>query len=112
MPEGFIPLAETVVYLALAPKSNSTYAAYLSAQKEVRLNGPKPVPLHLRNASTGLQREWGYGKNYKYPHSYPGAWVEQDYLPQELLGRRFYHPKDQGLEPRLLTWIRNKKRKK
>ena len=112
MPEGFIPLAETVVYLALAPKSNSTYAAYLAAQKEVRLNGPKPVPLHLRNASTGLQKEWGYGKNYKYPHSYPGAWVEQDYLPQELLGRRFYHPKDQGLEPRLLTWIRNKKRKK
>ncbi|WP_457570906.1 replication-associated recombination protein A [Desulfovulcanus sp.] len=112
MPEGFIPLAETVVYLALAPKSNSTYAAYLAAQKEVRLNGPRPVPLHLRNASTGLQKEWGYGKNYKYPHSYPGAWVEQDYLPQELLGRRFYHPKDQGQEPRLLTWIRNKKRKK
>ena len=112
MPEGFIPLAETVVYLALAPKSNSTYAAYLAAQKEVRLNGPKPVPLHLRNASTALQKEWGYGKNYKYPHAYPGAWVEQDYLPQELLGRRFYQPKDQGLEPKLLTWLKSKKRKK
>ena len=112
MPEGFIPLAETVVYLALAPKSNSTYAAYLAAQKEVRLNGPKPVPLHLRNASTALQKEWGYGKNYKYPHAYPGAWVEQDYLPQELLGRRFYQPKDQGMEPKLLTWLKNKKRKK
>jgi putative ATPase len=112
MPEVFIPLAETVVYLALAPKSNSTYAAYLAAQKEVRLNGPKPVPLHLRNASTALQKEWGYGKNYKYPHAYPGAWVEQDYLPQELLGRRFYQPKDQGMEPKLLTWLKNKKRKK
>jgi putative ATPase len=111
MPEGFIPLAETVVYLALAPKSNSTYAAYLAAQKEVRLNGPRSVPLHLRNASTRLQKEWGYGKNYKYPHSYPGSWVEQDYLPQELLGRRFYHPKDQGQEPRLLAWIRKHKKK-
>ncbi len=110
MPEGFIPLAEAVVYLALAPKSNSTYAAYLSAQKEIRYNGPRPVPLHLRNASTSLQKEWGYGQGYKYPHKYPGAWIDQDYLPQELADRRFYEPKDQGQEPRLLAWL--KKRRK
>ena len=110
MPEGFIPLAEAAVYLALAPKSNSTYAAYLSAQKEIRHNGPRPVPLHLRNASTTLQKEWGYGQGYKYPHLYPGAWIEQEYLPSELAGRRFYEPKDQGQEPRLLAWLRKRKK--
>ncbi|EHJ47104.1 MgsA AAA+ ATPase domain-containing protein [Solidesulfovibrio carbinoliphilus subsp. oakridgensis] len=101
MPEGFIPLAQTVVYLALAPKSNTTYAAYLSAKKEIMQGGLKPVPLHLRNPSTRLQREWGFGKGYKYPHAYPEAWVEQDYLPEELVGRQFYTAKDQGMEPRL-----------
>jgi len=101
MPEGFIPLAQTVVYLALAPKSNTSYAAYLAAKKEIMQSGVKPVPLHLRNASTKLQREWGFGKGYKYPHAYPEAWVEQDYLPEELAGRQFYAPKDQGQEPRL-----------
>lgn len=111
MPEGFIPLAETVVYLALAPKSNSTYAAYLAAQKEVRMNGPRPVPLHLRNASTSLQKEWGYGQGYKYPHSFPASWVAQEYLPKELSERRFYQPKDQGQEPVLLSWIKKKDKK-
>ncbi len=101
MPEGFIPLAETAVYLALAPKSNSTYAAYLTAKKEIMQSGVRPVPLHLRNPSTKLQREWGFGKGYKYPHAYPEAWVEQPYLPEELVGRQFYTPKDQGQEPRL-----------
>ena len=101
MPEGYIPLAETVVYLALAPKSNSTYAAYANAAREVSRNGALSVPLHLRNASTKLQREWGYGRDYKYPHNFPQAWVEQAYLPPELEGRVFYQPKDQGEEPRL-----------
>jgi putative ATPase len=104
MPEGFIPLAETVVYLALARKSNSSYAAYLNAAKEVRSGGSLPVPLHLRNPSTTLHKEWGYGKGYKYPHDYPQAWVEQDYMPEELAGRRFYQPKDQGEEARLSAW--------
>lgn len=106
MPEGFIPLAQTAVYLALAPKSNSTYAGYRNVQQELKVNGPRPVPLHLRNASTALQREWGYGRGYKYPHNYPGSWVEQDYLPSELVGRVFYQPKDQGVEPKLLAWLR------
>ena len=106
MPEGFIPLAETVVYLALARKSNSSYAAYLTAAREVKYNGARPVPLHLRNASTQLQKEWGYGKEYKYPHNYPDGWVEQDYLPAELVGRRFYQPRDMGDEARLSQWWR------
>lgn len=110
MPEGFIPMAQTAVYLALAPKSNSTYAAYRTAQKEVRENGPKPVPLHLRNATSALQREWGYGRGYLYPHNFPKSWADQDYLPNDLVGRKFYHPKEQGEEPRLLAWLRQFRR--
>ena len=106
MPEGFIPLAETVTYLALARKSNSSYAAYLNAAREVKLNGARAVPLHLRNPSTQLQKDWGYGKEYKYPHNVPESWVPQDYLPPELAGRRFYQPRDNGEEPRLSQWWR------
>jgi len=106
MPEGFIPLAETVTYLAMAKKSNASYAAYLNAAREVKLNGARPVPLHLRNPSTQLQKEWGYGKEYKYPHNYPESWIEQSYLPPELEGRRFYQPRENGEEPRLSQWWR------
>ncbi|WP_297670548.1 replication-associated recombination protein A [uncultured Desulfovibrio sp.] len=106
MPEGFIPLAETVTYLAMARKSNSAYAGYLNAQREIKLNGARPVPLHLRNPSTQMQKEWGYGKDYKYPHNYPESWIEQSYLPPELEGRRFYQPRDNGEEPRLSQWWR------
>ncbi len=111
MPEGFIPLAETTVYLALAPKSNSAYAAYLAAKKELGIQGPKPVPLHLRNAATALQKQWGFGQGYKYPHSYPEAWVNQEYLPDELRGRQFYQAKDQGLEPRLAARLARLRKK-
>ncbi len=111
MPEGLIPLAQTVTYLALAPKSNSAYAGYLSAQKEVRTNGLQPVPLHLRNAATALHKKWGYGQGYKYPHTFPGAWIEQEYLPERLQNRKFYQPKDQGQEQRLNLWLRNKLKK-
>ncbi|MDR2892369.1 MAG: replication-associated recombination protein A [Deltaproteobacteria bacterium] len=104
MPEGFLPLAETCVYLALARKSNSAYAAYMNAAREVKANGAQPVPLHLRNASTKLQKEWGYGKGYLYPHNYQEAWVEQEYLPPEVLTRRFYAPKNQGEEARISSW--------
>lgn len=112
MPEGYIPLSETVVYLALARKSNSTYAAYANAAREVKVNGPQSVPLHLRNASTQLQREWGYGKDYKYPHNFPQAWVEQDYLPPSVRNRVFYQPKEYGEEPRLASWSKRLKRTK
>lgn len=101
MPEGFIPLAETAVYLALAPKSNSTYAAYIKAAREVKQNGPRPVPVHLRNAVTPMQKAWGYGQDYKYPHNYPESWVEQAYLPAELTGASFYQPRQNGREPAL-----------
>lgn len=107
MPEGFLPLAETVIYLALARKSNSAYAAYLNAQREIRASGTEAVPLHLRNASTRLQKEWGYGKGYRYPHNSPDAWVEQNYLPDALTGRQFYFPKELGAEGQLAAqWKR------
>ena len=110
MPEGFIPLAETVTYLALAPKSNSTYAAYLAAAKEIRANGRKPVPLHLRNPSSRLQKEWGYGKGYLYPHNYPEGYVPQQYLPDGLAGRKFYQHRELGVEPRLAAWLARAKK--
>jgi putative ATPase len=109
MPEGFIPMAETVVYLALAPKSNSAYAGYLAAQEEIRKHGPQPVPMHLRNPSTKLQKQWGYGSEYRYPHAYPGAWVDQGYLPESVRNRLFYQPKDQGAEPELIRWLRSRR---
>lgn len=112
MPEGFIPMAETVVYLALAPKNNASYAGYLNALKEVRENGKLPVPLHLRNASTSLHKEWGYGRGYKYPHAFSGSWVDQEYLPHELVqrGAQFFVPKNEGAEARMHAWLASRKR--
>ncbi len=104
MPEGFIPMAQTAVYLALAKKSNSTYAAYINAAREIKINGRRPVPLHLRNATSKLQKEWGYGKGYKYPHNFAEGWADQEYLPEGLEGRSFYIPRDNGDEPRLASW--------
>ena len=109
MPEAYMPLAETTIYLALARKSNSSYAAYLNARREVRSQGPLSVPLHLRTAVTPLQKEWGYGRGYKYPHAYRGGYVEQDYLPDGLVNRRFYKPSANGDEPRLSQWWRRVK---
>ena len=104
MPEGFIPMAETCVYLALAKKSNTSYTAYLRAKEDIKQRGKFPVPLHLRNATTQLQKEWGYGQDYLYPHDYPEAWVKQNYLPPELKDANFYQPKNNGEEPRLYQW--------
>ncbi|MBQ7738849.1 MAG: replication-associated recombination protein A [Desulfovibrionaceae bacterium] len=106
MPEGFIPMAETCVYLALAKKSNTAYTAFLRAKEEIRQHGKRPVPLHLRNATTALQKEWGYGKDYLYPHNFPEAWVAQDYLPPEVKDGNFYQPKINGEEPKLCQWWR------
>jgi len=111
MPEGGIIMAETAVYLALSPKSNATYSAYRNTQKEIRENGAQPVPLHLRNASTALHREWGYGRGYLYPHNFPKSWADQDYLPSSLGTRTFYHAKDQGEEPKLNAWLRQFKKR-
>ncbi len=98
MPEGFVPMAEAAVYLATAPKSNASYAAYLKAREDVETTHHLPVPLHLRNAPTGLMRAAGYGKGYKYAHDYEEHYVEQEHLPEQLSGRRYYQPSGQGFE--------------
>ena len=98
MPEGRIPLAEATVYLASAPKSNSTYAALNQAMEDVRERVNEPVPVHLRNAVTGMMQVAGYGKNYKYAHDYEGHFEPQEYLPSSLEGRRYYYPGDEGAE--------------
>lgn len=99
-PEGRLPLAECAVYLALSPKSNSAYMAIKSALAEVRESGDLPVPLHLRNAPTKLMQDMGYGRDYKYAHDYPGNFVIQQYMPDQLGHRAFWQPCDNPAELR------------
>jgi len=89
-PEGRIPLAETTIYLATCKKDNSAYLAIDEALAKVRETGNLPVPLHLRNAPTSLMKDLGYSDGYKYPHDFPGHWVAQQYLPDELVGTVFW----------------------
>jgi putative ATPase len=97
-PEGDLALAEAVIYMAVAPKSNSVYRAYGAAKEAVARSRTDPVPLHLRNAPTRLMRDLHYGEGYKYAHDYPDGYVEQQGLPENLAGARFYHPTDRGRE--------------
>jgi len=101
MPEGRIGLAQAVTYLALAPKSNAAYLGIDEAIAEVRETGALPVPMHLRNAPTSYMKTEGYGKDYQYAHDAAGARVKQTHLPEKLVGRRFYRPKEVGLEIQL-----------
>ena len=111
LPEGRIPLAEATVYLATSPKSNAAYMALERALDDVRGRPHEPVPLHLRNAVTGLTRGMGYGAGYKYSHDYEGHFEAQEYLPPELSDRQYYEPSDQGSEAaiaeRLRRWWSN-----
>ena len=103
MPEARIPLAETTIYLATSAKSNSAYKAINEALAFVESDTTlRPVPLHLRNAVTGFMREEGYGKDYKYAHDYEGSFVEQEFMPESLKGKQFYHPNlDNATEQRI-----------
>jgi putative ATPase len=102
LPEGFLPMAECALYLALAPKSNSALTAYQRALADVEATRNDPVPLHLRNAPTGLMRQMGYGRGYKYAHDYEGGMAPgQSYLPERLQGRRYYVPRNIGREAEL-----------
>jgi putative ATPase len=97
-PEGDLALAEAVVYLCLAPKSNSVYTAYGAVQAEIEHTRQEPVPLHLRNAPTKLMKELDYGKGYRYAHNEEGKVAEMDCLPDSLKGRSYYHPTQEGRE--------------
>lgn len=112
LPEGDLALAQAAIYLATAPKSNAVYLAYQEVKRDIRELENLPVPLHLRNPVTPLMEELGYGKDYKYPHDYPDHFVEEEYLPENLKGRIYYHPTDQGFEKeikkRLEGWRKRK----
>ena len=98
MPEGRIPLAECTIYLATSPKSNSAYMAINSALELVKQTGDLPVPLHIRNAPTKLMKDIGYGVDYKYAHDYPGHFVKQQFLPDDLVGTRLWNAADNPAE--------------
>jgi putative ATPase len=112
-PEGFLPLAEMTVYLATAPKSNSAMMALGRAMEAARDTPAAPVPLHIRNAPTRLMGDLGYGRGYRYAHDEADAYAAQEYLPEALVGRRFYEPHDLGYEKRIgerLTYWEERKR--
>jgi putative ATPase len=98
LPESALCLSQAVTYLASAPKSNSALTAYIRARKDVQEKGAIEVPLHLRNAPTGLMRNLGYGREYRYPHNFDGNYVKEDYLPDELKNRTYYTPAESGYE--------------
>jgi putative ATPase len=108
LPEGVLPMTQAATYLATAPKSNAVISAYGAARRDVIDHGPLPVPAKLRNAPTELMARIGYGRDYRYPHNFEGHYVPESYLPDEIEGRRYYRPGDQGEEraiaERLQSW--------
>ncbi len=107
MPESRIILSQATIYLATSPKSNSAYMAINTAQDLVRKTGNQPVPLHLRNAPTKLMKNIGYGKDYKYSHSYQNNFAEQEYLPEELSGTKIYDPQNNAKEEKTRKFLKN-----
>ena len=101
LPEGVLPMTQAVTYLACAPKTNTALTTYAAARKAVLAHGALPVPAKLRNATTGLQRELGHGRGYKYPHDFDGNYVAETYLPEALVGQTFYEPSESGYEARI-----------
>lgn len=107
MPEARIPLSECLIYLATSPKSNSAYLAIDEAIRLVRQTGNVPVPLHLRNAPTKLMKELNYGRDYKYAHDFPGNFVDQEYMPEEVKTAVFYKPQNNTQEVKILERLKN-----
>lgn len=105
-PEGRIILSETTIYLASSPKSNSAYLAIGDALSAVEETGNLPIPLHLRNAPTKLMKQLNYGKGYQYAHDYENNFVNQEYLPKKMKGRKFWHPQSNQSEAKMLEWLK------
>ena len=97
-PEGELALAQAVVYLALAPKSNAVYMAYNTVRADIQATAAEPVPLHLRNAPTKLMKDLDYGRDYQYAHDVEGRVADMECLPPSLAGRRYYTPTHEGRE--------------
>lgn len=112
LPEAAIPLTQVTTYLASCPKSNRSYMALNQAKECVRETKTLPIPLHLRSSKTNLAKDLGYGQDYKYPHSFENAWIEQSYMPEGLESRVFYEPSTRGFEKNLkeyLQWLKKQK---
>jgi putative ATPase len=112
MPEGNLALAQAVVYLSVAPKSNALYTAYGSVQQDVEQTSADPVPLHLRNAPTGLMKKLGYGKGYQYAHELESKVADMQCLPDNLRDRVYYHPTSEGVEKRIRDRLEDIKRQR
>ena len=112
MPEGNLALAQAVVYLALAPKSNALYTAYSEVQQDVEATAAESVPLHLRNAPTGLMKGLGYGQGYQYAHDVEGKIADMQCLPDNLRDRTYYHPTNEGVEKRIRERMEEIKRRR
>ncbi|MCH7878675.1 MAG: recombination factor protein RarA, partial [candidate division Zixibacteria bacterium] len=113
-PEGELAIAQLVIYLACAPKSNSAYLAWQKAQKMAADSGSLPTPLDIRNAPTKLMKNLGYGREYQYAHDHPDALTDQEYFPKELAGTELYFPSEVGREKKLadyLKWYRDAREK-
>jgi putative ATPase len=112
MPEGNLALAQAVVYLSIAPKSNALYTAYGSVQSDVEKTAADPVPLHLRNAPTSLMKNLGYGAGYQYAHDLDQKVADMQCLPDNLRNRTYYHPTAEGVEKRIRERLEEIKRKR
>jgi putative ATPase len=112
MPEGNTALAQAVIYLSTAPKSNAVYRAYLSAAESASRELAEPVPLHLRNAPTRLMKELDYGKDYQYAHDQPDAVTDMTCLPPSQQGRKYYRPADRGFESEIARRMEDVERRK
>ena len=107
MPEARIILSQTAVYLASSPKSNASYMAISDAMAEVQKTGDLPVPLHLRNAPTKLMKNVGYGKDYLYAHGYEGNFIEQEFLPDKIKGKKLFDPGNNPREIEMRKLLKN-----
>jgi putative ATPase len=112
MPEGNTALAQAAIYLAIAPKSNAVYRAYLDAAEAAMKETAEPVPLHLRNAPTRLMKQLEYGKGYKYAHDEPEGVADMECLPPAHRGRQFYKPTTRGREAAIKKWMEDLRSKK
>jgi putative ATPase len=113
LPEGYLPMSQAAIYLAVAPKSNTSLTTYVAAKRDVEEHGALPVPPHLRNASTALGKSLGFGQGYQYPHNFEGHYVVENYLPEALRGRRYYEPSQSGRERDIAAYLANlRKREK
>ena len=112
MPEGNLALAEAAVYLSIAPKSNALYVAYGEVQQDVEQTRAEPVPLHLRNAPTGLMKGLGYGAGYQYAHNFEDKVADMQCLPDNLQSRNYYRPTQEGIEKRIADRMNEVKRRR